>query len=147
MNIDFAIRLTEILLAIAFIQQSVEHFFGVKDERLLFLVKLVLSFLLLFGFATKWVCILLFINAVLALIKFQGPYNGGSDRMGLLILSCLCLIHLVPSLGKYIFGYLALQLILSYFLPGFFKVINPKWWTGQVLQEFWFDRRRYIFYG
>jgi hypothetical protein len=137
MSLYTAIRFTEMLLALAFIQQSIEHLCALKDERRLFLLRIFLSILLMFGLSTRWVCILLFIHGAFMLKRFQGPYNGGSDRMGLFILSCLCLIHFMPalSLQKYIFGYLALQLILSYFVSGCFKITNPKWWNGQVLQD------------
>ena len=137
MDFDAAIRLTEILLALAFVQQSVEHLYGPKAEQRLFLVRLILSILLLIGLSTQWICVVLFINGIFILKRFQGPYNGGSDRMSLLILSCLCLIHFMPTLylKEFVFAYLALQVILSYWLSGFFKIINPEWWSGQVLKD------------
>ena len=57
--------------------------------------------------------------------------------MGLLILCCLCLVHWVPARAwqEYIFGYLALQLVLSYFSAGWVKVVNPEWRTGRALQD------------
>lgn len=140
MSLNAAIRLTEILLALAFIQQSVEHLYtshAYKNEQGLFLSRIVLSILLITGLSTQWICVLLLIHGILVLKHFEGPYNGGSDRMGLLILSCLCLIHFMPTphLQEYIFGYLALQLILSYFISGCSKIINPEWWSGQALQD------------
>lgn len=135
MSLEQAIRLTEILLALAFIQQSLEHISAPKDEQKLFTIKILLSILLLAGIQTQWACILLFINAIFILKRFHGPYNGGSDRMGLLILSSLCLVHFIPSIENYIFGYLALQTILSYFIAGYVKVINPDWRSGQALQD------------
>lgn len=137
MMLDHAIRLTEILLAIAFIQQSTEHLYAPKNERILFLPRLILSILLLFGFATSWISFALFLMAFLILIRFQGPYNGGSDRMGLLILCCLCLVHAIPSLQwqEYVFGYLALQVTLSYFMSGWVKIVNSEWRSGRALQD------------
>ncbi len=137
MNFDTAVRLTEILLALAFIQQSIEHLQTAEDERRLFLPRIILSILLMLGIGTPWVCALLFIHGILILKRFDGPYNGGADRMSLLILTCLCLIHFMPgsNFQEYIFGYLALQVILSYFISGCFKIINPEWWTGQALQD------------
>lgn len=136
MSFEFALKLTETLLAIAFIQQSIEHLSAAKDEKVLFTLKLVLSTGILFGLFPKWLLILLFINSLFILKRFRGPYNGGSDRMGLLILSSLCLIYFMPSSlwQQYVFAYLAMQLILSYFLSGVFKVINPDWWSGKVLK-------------
>jgi hypothetical protein len=137
MSLDLAIRFTEIMLALAFIQQSIEHIYLQKDERRLFFPRLTLSILLLLGFHVIWVCLVLLVNALFILIRFQGPYNGGSDRMALLILCCLCLVHLAPTLQwqECVFGYLALQLILSYFISGWVKIVNAEWRTGRALQD------------
>lgn len=137
MTLDLAIRLTEILLAIAFFQQSLEHMTGPKGERLLFLPRLFLSLLLMVGFYTPWVCAALVILSILILKRFEGPYNGGSDRMGLLVLFCLALVHVMPSVKwqEYVFAYLALQLILSYVMAGWVKIINPAWRNGSALQD------------
>ncbi|MGB0935516.1 MAG: HTTM domain-containing protein [Alphaproteobacteria bacterium] len=137
MSLNLAIHLTSMLLALAFILQSLEHLHIRNAERTLFLPRLILSFLLLLGFWPKWVCLMLLVNAMFILKRFQGPYNGGSDRMGLLILFCLCLVHWVPApqWKEYIFGYLALQLVLSYFIAGWVKVVNHDWRTGQALQD------------
>ncbi|MFK5981079.1 MAG: HTTM domain-containing protein [Rhizobiaceae bacterium] len=137
MSLDDAIRLTEILLALAFIQQSIEHFHAPKDEQLLFIPRFFLSVLLLFGFRTQWVCLALVILALFILRRFQGPYNGGSDRMGLLVLCCLCPINFIPILRwqETIFGYLAIQLVLSYFISGWVKIINPDWRNGRALRD------------
>jgi len=137
MSLDLALRLTEILLALAFIQQSLEHMHGPKDERWLFAPRLVLSVLLLAGFQTPWVCLALVIQALFILRRFQGPYNGGADRMGLLILCCLTLAHFMPSVRwqEVVFGYLALQLTLSYFMAGAVKIVNPQWRQGRALED------------
>lgn len=137
MSFDLAIRMTEILLAAAFIQQSAEHIFAGADEKRLFIPRIGLSLLLLIGFQTQWVCLALVGLSLLILRQFQGPYNGGSDRMSLLILCCLCLIAFMPSQQwkDYVFGYLALQLVLSYFISGWVKIINPEWRSGLALQD------------
>lgn len=59
--------------------------------------------------------------------RFQGPYNGGSDRMGLLALWCLTLLQLAPAPAwrEVFFAYLGLQLMLSYFISGWVKVVEP----------------------
>jgi hypothetical protein len=137
MSLDCAIRLSEILLALAFIQQSLEHLSGFRDERNLFGGRLVLSLLLLAGFQAPWVCLALVVLGLFILERFQGPYNGGSDRMGLLILCCLCLVHFMPSVRwqEYVFGYLAMQLVLSYFIAGWVKITNPEWRNGRALRD------------
>ncbi len=137
MSLELAIRLTEILLAIAFIQQSFEHLRASKQNPYLFSTRLFLSVLLLIGLQTQWVSLAIVINTLFILNRFQGPYNGGSDRMGHLIICCLCLVHFIPTVQwqEYIFGYLALQLILSYFIAGWVKIMNPEWRNGRALQD------------
>ena len=137
MSFEAAQRLTEIALALAFLQQSLEHLCGPKDTRLLFVLRIVLSLLLLFGVQSLWVTAGLVILAVAILHRFQGPYNGGSDRMGLLILICLCFTHAAPNQAwrEVAFGYLALQLTLSYVISGWVKVVNPDWRSGRALRD------------
>lgn len=137
MSLELAVRLTEILLAIAFIQQSLEQLKISKQLSYLFLIRLFLSVLLLAGLKTEWVFLALVINTLFILNRFQGPYNGGSDRMGHLIACCLCLVHFMPTIQwqEYIFGYLAAQLILSYFIAGWVKIVNPEWRNGRALRD------------
>jgi hypothetical protein len=137
MSMDLAIRATEILLALAFFQQSIEHMVAQQDEQVLFFLRIVLCIFLLLGFQTQWVYVVLIVLALLILKRFQGPYNGGSDRMSLLILCCLCLTHFMPELRwqEYAFGYLAMQLVLSYFIAGWVKIVNPDWRSGRALQD------------
>lgn len=137
MNLDDALRLTEILLGLALLQQSLEHLSISKNERSLFLPRTALSFLLAFGFQAQWVCLALLVIGLFILRRFQGPYNGGSDRMGLLILCCLTLSYTQPltQWREYIFGYLALQSVLSYFIAGWVKIVNPEWRNGRALQD------------
>ncbi len=134
MTLDLAIRATEIILALALIQQSAEH---IKNDPHLFIPRILLSALLLIGFQTPWACLGLTSLSILTLQRFQGPYNGGSDRMSLLILYSLTAIHFIPSQHwqAIIFGYLALQLILSYVMAGWVKIINPEWRNGLALKD------------
>lgn len=137
MSLDAALRFTELLMGWAFLQQSLEHCAGARDEVRLFLPRAVLSLMLIAGVATPWACVALVVLGLLILRRFQGPYNGGSDRMSLLILCCVTLVHFMPTLqGKEVmFGYLALQLVLSYFIAGWVKIVNPQWRVGQALQD------------
>lgn len=137
MSFELAIRLTEILMGLAFIQYSLEHLPSFKYERALFTARIILSGLLIIGMATMWVTFTLFVLALVILHRFQGPYNGGADRLGLLMLSCLCLVHLAPTVywKEIAFGYLALQVVLSYFISGWVKLVNPQWRDGRALQD------------
>lgn len=137
MSFEAAQRLTEILLAIALLQQSLEHLCGTRSERRLFAPRAVLCMLLLFGVQSAWVVAGLAILGLPVLVRFQGPYNGGSDRMGLLILFCLCVTHLAPTqtVRDAAFGYLAVQLVLSYLISGWVKIVNPDWRSGRALRD------------
>lgn len=137
MTFEAAQRLTEIFLALALLQQSLEHLCGPKDTRPLFALRIVLLVLLLFGVQSLWVTAGLVLLGVILLHRFQGPYNGGSDRMGLLILVCLCATHLLPNRAwqEVAFGFLAVQLLLSYFISGWVKIVNPDWRRGRALRD------------
>ncbi|MCI4664538.1 MAG: HTTM domain-containing protein [Neomegalonema sp.] len=137
MTLDLALRVSEIMLALAFILQGLEHIGARGRERTLYLTRTGLAAILLTGFLSPLICLMLWINALLLLHRFQGPYNGGSDRMGLLILTCITAANVAPTerLQEYAFGYLAMQLALSYIVSGWVKIVNPAWRSGQALQD------------
>ena len=137
MTFEFALRATEILLALAIAQQSSEHLAHRWDGRTLFAARLVLSTLLLLGVAPQLVLPALLVLGVLILRRFGGPYNGGSDRMTLLILFSLTLARAAPTdtLRETAFAYLAVQLVLSYFMSGWVKLRNPDWRNGRALAD------------
>lgn len=134
MTFEAALQATEVLLALALLQQSVEHMALHRDERLLFVPRLSLAVLLLADIQAIWVLLGLCAHSVAMLFRFQGPYNGGSDRMATLVLFCLTLAHWLPENWQELaFGYLALQLVLSYFVSGQVKLVHPDWRSGQAL--------------
>ena len=137
MSFELAIRLTEIFMGLAFAQQSIEHLRCFTNEQWIFIPRLLLSILLITGFQTPWITGLLLLSGLVMLQRFQGPYNGGSDRMSLLMLCCLCLTHIAPTAywQEVAFGYLALQLVLSYFISGWVKLVNPEWRSGRALRD------------
>ena len=137
MNIELALRVTEIMVGFAFVQQSLEHLRTYNDERIIFLPRLLLAIQLIAGFQTNWIVFILLGLGLIMLNRFQGPYNGGADRMSLLILACLCGAYIAPTVQwqEIALGYLAIQLILSYFISGWVKVINPQWRNGQALVD------------
>jgi hypothetical protein len=137
MTLAAALRLTEILLALAFIQQSVEHLRGQRGEQPLFFVRIVLCAAVLAGSAAPWPLLGLAFVSLAMLQRFQGPYNGGSDRMGLLALWCVVLAHHLPGekARELAFGYLGAQLVLSYLIAGWVKLRNPQWRNGTALRQ------------
>jgi hypothetical protein len=136
-SLEYAVRLTEILLGFAIVQQSIEHFRAATNERYLFITRLLLAVLLIIGFQSAWSIVFLLLLGLVILQRFQGPYNGGADRMSLLILCCLFLVYFVPSQRwrEVAFGYLAFQLVLSYFISGWVKVLSRDWRNGRALAD------------
>ena len=137
MTFEAALRTTEILLALAFLQQSAEHIFGPTRAVALFLPRAALCLALVIGVISPLVLLALSFHSVLILIRFQGPYNGGSDRMSLLILYCLTFAHWLPDgvASETAFGYLGMQVVLSYVVSGQVKIANPEWRNGRALQD------------
>ncbi|MET0362965.1 MAG: hypothetical protein ABW048_14580 [Sphingobium sp.] len=151
MTLDGALHLTSGMMALAFIQQSLEHLRPAvrMQERLLFAPRLLLSLLLLAAsmgvvvpglspfVQPAFLTAALVVNHLLILPFFNGPYNGGADRMGLLILLCLTGAYGLPELRwrEMAFGYLGMQLLLSYFMAGWVKVRNPDWRSGRALRD------------
>ena len=161
MSFETALRATEMLMALCYLQQCVEHMTGFREERLLFALRAGLSAALLLGFGAPWVLLGLLGVGLAMLHRFQGPYNGGSDKMSLLILFCLCVARWAPTLqlAEAALAYLAFQLTLSYFVSGWVKIVNPDWRRGQALRDVfgfsvypasqslrgWADRPRAVF--
>lgn len=137
MSLDAAIRLAEILLALAFIQQSLEHLRSPRDERILFAPRIVLCVCVALGLSTSFALLGLAILSLFILRRFDGPYNGGADRMGLLALWCLVAAHFLPESKwrEIAFGYLGAQAMLSYFVSGWVKIVSPDWRNGRALRD------------
>lgn len=137
MTLESAIRLTGLLIGFAFFLQSIEHLFRARDGRVFFAVRAVFSLWLISGILPTVAAAALFIMGVQGLRKFDGPYNGGSDRMGLLVLFAVLVAELgsVRIVKEAAFGYLAAQLVLSYVCAGFVKLRNPEWRDGRAMSR------------
>ncbi|MCE7797699.1 hypothetical protein LWE61_14205 [Sphingobium sufflavum] len=151
MTLDHALTLSCAMMAMAFIQQSLEHLRPAArlHERLLFVPRLILSLALLAvsagammgvgvpGALAGVLLVALVVNHLFILPFFNGPYNGGADKMSLLILCCVTGAHALPDARwrEMAFGYLGLQLLLSYFMAGWVKVMNPDWRSGRALRD------------
>ena len=126
-SFDIALRLTGVGVGAALIQHSAEHLIAANDERVLYGARMGLAICLLAGFYSGISCWLLVALHLLILRRFDGPYNGGSDRMSLLSVICLAVAHTAPTLvlKEAALGYLGLQVILSYAMSGWVKIVNP----------------------
>ncbi len=137
MTLELAVRLAEIILGFAIFQQSLEFIRGLQPEKTLGLIRVGLAILLMLGLQPLLVEAALLVTAIILIRRFQGPYNGGSDTMTVLVLLCLWLSHVAPSRywQEIALGYLAVQLTLSYFQSGWVKVVNLDWRSGRALQQ------------
>lgn len=137
MTLELAVRLAEVVLGFAIFQQSLEFMRGQQPEKTLGFVRAGLAIVLMLGFQPLLVESALLVTAVMLIRRFQGPYNGGSDTMTFLVLLCLWLSHIAPTRywQEIALGYLAIQLMLSYFQSGWVKVVNPEWRSGSALQK------------
>lgn len=132
MGLEATLRLTEVLLAIALLQRGAEH---LAREPALFAPQIVLALALAGGLAPHLALIGIWLLGLAQLCRFCGPYNGGADKMVLLCVSALTVANLLPALAPVALGYLAVQVILSYFVSGWVKLRNRDWWSGHALAE------------
>lgn len=137
MTLELAVRCCELLLGLALAQQSIEHLVIPLTDRLLFGLRLLLAILLVAGTGVIAAEALLLLTSALILKRCDGPYNGGSDRLAVLMLFCLLLANLLPVLRwrELALGYLAAQLVLSYAMAGWVKIVNPDWRRGRALND------------
>lgn len=134
MSFDIALRLVEIGVSLALIQRSFEH---IGRETRLFLPQGILAAVLLLGFASGPAIWGLWALCLWQLYRFQGAYNGGADKLAMLTLTCLALAHAAPTpfWSEMALAYLAVQLVMSYFISGWVKLANPDWRSGAALRD------------
>ena len=110
--------------------------------RAMLLLRLVLSVLLMAGLLPLMGALLLFLIALVLLMRWRGAFNGGSDFMTLVGLSGLLLAHGLGALTDPELGwraglwYVALQSVSSYFVSGWVKLLRPEWRNGSALPAF-----------
>lgn len=132
MTLETGLRLLELGIALALIQRGAEH---LRREPALFAPQIILAVALLLGVASAPLLCGLWALGLAQLCRFQGPYNGGADKMALLAVTCLMLARTVPATAEIALAYLAFQVTLSYFVSGLVKVRNPDWRSGLALSE------------
>lgn len=134
MSFELALRLMEVLVALALLQQSVESLLEapfIHAARVTFCVVLFAGPLPDVSAAGLLLCQLWLLH------RYRGPFNGGSDKMSLLVLTMLMIAHLAPGRlwQEMALGYLGVQLVLSYVVSGWVKLRNPEWRSGQALAD------------
>lgn len=135
MEFETAVRMAEVLLALAVAQQSLEQWVIDVDARGWLALRLAACAILLAGGS-------LAIYGLVALglwwlHRYDGPFNGGADKMTLLVTTCLAAVQAAPTpfWAEMAFGYLGLQLLLSYVISGQVKLANPAWRRGEALRD------------
>ncbi len=134
MSFELALRLSEAALGFALVLRALEH---ITREPILFGLQGLAALCLLIGVGRDSAVVALWALSLWQLRRYQGPYNGGSDKMALLGLTCLAAAHLAPSpfWAELALAYLAAQLTLSYLVSGWVKLCNPDWRSGQALSD------------
>ncbi len=140
MQIELALRLSEALLGLAMLVQSLEFFRSGLFTKISLVRATLSGSLIACSFFTINPVLpetILIASSLYLVWRFRGPYNGGSDTMTLLVLFSLWLARLAPNhyWQEMALGYLALQLVWCYFQSGWVKVTNPHWRSGQALQQ------------
>lgn len=135
MSLEAATLLTHALLAAAMAQQSLEQMAVDRADRPWHLLALALCAPMALGMG--WAVWAQMALGLRWLRRYDGPFNGGADKMTLLILACLSALHLAPSRfwQEMALAYLGLQLVLSYFISGQVKLMNPDWRGGAALRD------------
>jgi hypothetical protein len=110
--------------------------------RAMLLMRLLLSLLLMAGLLPLIGALLLFLIALVLLMRWRGAFNGGSDFMTLVGLTGLLIAHGLGALTDPELGwraglwYVALQSVTSYFVSGWVKLLRPEWRNGSALPAF-----------
>jgi hypothetical protein len=110
--------------------------------RAMLVLRLVLALGLMLGLVGLASASVLFVMALLLLLRWRGAFNGGSDFMTLVGLSGLLLAHLVGAIANESLGwqagfwYISLQTVSSYFVSGWVKLLRAEWRSGQAMTLF-----------
>ncbi len=160
-----ALRLVEVLAAVAVIQGSLELLVtrrALSDEGtwrwptlarevpwlspvlayrpfLAVLGARVITAVLLLAGVHGGTAVVLWVTSLLVNIRFRGSSNGGSDMMLMVVLSALVVAQLEatsPVLVNVALVYIAAQATMSYCIAGVVKIINAPWRSGDALASF-----------
>lgn len=105
-------------------------------------LRALLALALMLGLAGLGSALLLFVMALLLLLRWRGAFNGGSDFMTLVGLTGLLLAHAIarftsPDTAWHVaLWYVTVHSLSSYFVSGWVKLMRPEWRSGQALTVF-----------
>jgi len=137
MTLPDAQALIGIVLGIAVAQQTLEHLAIDAQGRAVFIFRLLAAIGLIFAMAPILCLGVLIVSGLWQLHRYNGPFNGGADKMMTLVVWCLTVSHIMPAgpASDIFIAYLAVQLTLSYVVSGYVKLRNPAWRSGQALAD------------
>jgi hypothetical protein len=108
----------------------------------LLVLRLLLAVALMLGQIGLGGASLLFVLALLLLLRWRGAFNGGSDFMSLVGITGLLVAHSMGAMTDAEWGwragfwYISLQTISSYFVSGWVKLLRPEWRSGRAMTHF-----------
>jgi hypothetical protein len=79
------------------------------------------------------------LGAWLSAVRWRGTFNGGADTLTLIVLGSLAVgLGAAPgsALARGALWFVALQVVLSYFVAGIVKLRRAEWWRGRALARF-----------
>lgn len=111
------------------LEKTIYDFIFLQNHFNYFLwLRLILSVSILF--TDFWfIYLLLFFSTLLLSVRCHGPFNGGSDYM-----TALTLLAMTIN-SPWAYCYLALQVLLSYFISGLVKLKSKHWRNGCSLSN------------
>ena len=126
----------------AWIKSGLNQVFRPLPYQCFLTLRLVLALALMAGQVGLMGSLVLFLMALMLLLRWRGAFNGGSDFMTLVCLTGLLISHVLgaattPSFGwQGGFWYITLQTVSSYFVSGWVKLLRPEWRKGQAMTLF-----------
>lgn len=105
--------------------------------RFLMIYLVLVAFTALFQTSLLWIVVCIF--HLLLTLRFRGRWNGGSDAMVFQVLFSCVLLSIFKnhsSLKFFGFYYLALNLVISYFIAGLSKITQKNWRNGESLKRY-----------
>ena len=126
----------------AWLKARLNRLFQPVAYTVFLLLRLLLAIALMLGQVGLVGAALLFVMALLLLLRWRGAFNGGSDFMSLVGITGLLVAHSAGAMTDATwgwragFGYISLQTISSYFVSGWVKLLRPEWRSGQAMTHF-----------
>jgi hypothetical protein len=126
----------------AWVRQWLDFTYKPTLYSILLWLRCTLALALMLGHAGLGSAVVLFVMALLILLRWRGAFNGGSDFMTLVGLTGLLLAHVLglftdpAEAWRIALWYVTVQSLSSYFVSGWVKLMRPEWRSGHALTVF-----------